>query len=132
MATRSSEFWKQPASQERPAEQWLGLTESEAASRLATEGFNELPSARERSFWRTALEVLREPMLFLLVATGVVYVLLGDPLEAGALLIAVFVIIGITLVQDRKTERALDALRDLSSPRALVIRDGAVNVLPAA
>src|SRR5262249_32795858 len=75
-------------------------------------------------FLRTAVEVLREPMLLLLVCTGLVYLLLGDPLEAAALLVAIFVIIGITLVQERKTERALQALRDLSSPRALVIRQG--------
>lgn len=124
MATRSSESRTTPASQGAAEPPWLGLTEAEAATRLSAEGFNELPSARARSFWRTALEVLREPMLLLLVATGVVYVLLGDPLEAGALLIAVFVIIGITLVQERKTENALHALRDLSSPRALVIRGG--------
>jgi P-type Ca2+ transporter type 2C len=126
MATRSSEFrnWPAPASQKTTEQQWRGLTDGEAQDRLSAEGFNQLPSARERSFWRTTLEVLREPMLLLLVATGVVYVLLGDPLEAGALLVAVFVIIGITLVQERKTERALHALRDLSSPRALVVRDG--------
>src|SRR5437899_630570 len=63
-------------------------------------------------------------MLILLICTGIVYLLLGDPLEASALLIAIFVIIGITLYQEQKTERALEALRDLSSPRALVIRDG--------
>lgn len=126
MATRSSELWRPatPASRETAEQPWLGLHESEAAARLSAEGFNELPSARERSFWSTALEVMREPMLLLLVATGIVYLLLGDPLEAGALLIAVFVIIGITLVQERKTEHALHALRDLSSPRALVIRGG--------
>ena len=101
-----------------------GLSDSEAAARLARDGFNELPSAQARSLWRLAVEVLREPMLLLLVGTGIVYLLLGDPKEAVALLVAIFVIIGITLYQERKTERALHALRDLSSPRALVIRDG--------
>ena len=105
-------------------QQWYGLTDLQAAERIQRDGFNELPSAKPRSFWRTVVAVLREPMLLLLVATGVVYVLLGDPMEAGALLIAVFVIIAITLHQERKTERALHALRDLSSPRALVVRQG--------
>jgi Ca2+-transporting ATPase len=103
---------------------YFGLTEQEAAQRLQTEGFNELPSARPRSLLRTAAEVLREPMFLLLLATGTVYVLLGDPREAAAIMLAVVVVIGITLHQERKTERALQALRDLSSPRALVIRDG--------
>src|SRR5262245_21835034 len=107
-----------------PAQLWSGLTDQEAAERLKRHGFNELPSAKPRNLWRTMVAVLREPMLLLLVATGVVYLLLGDPLEAVALLVAVFVIIGITLHQERKTERALQALRDLSSPRALVIRQG--------
>jgi P-type Ca2+ transporter type 2C len=107
------------------APQWRGLGDDEAAERLARDGFNELPSAQERSLWRIGLEVLREPMLLLLIGTGSVYVLLGDPKEAAALLVAIFAIIVITLYQERKTESALHALRDLSSPRALVIRQGA-------
>jgi Ca2+-transporting ATPase len=63
-------------------------------------------------------------MLLLLVASGIIYMVLGDIQEALMLLGFVFVIIGITLYQEHKTERALEALRDLSSPRALVIRDG--------
>jgi Ca2+-transporting ATPase len=69
-------------------------------------------------------------MFMLLIGTGVVYVLLGDPGEALALLVAIFVIIGITLYQEHKTERALQALRDLSSPRALVIREGKRHRIP--
>ncbi|MCL5281718.1 MAG: cation-translocating P-type ATPase [Planctomycetes bacterium] len=101
-----------------------GLTQTEAARRLAEEGFNELPSSRRRNSLAIALEVIREPMFLLLVACGVVYLFLGEPKEALMLLGFVFVIMGITIVQERRTERALDALRDLSSPRALVIRDG--------
>ncbi|MGZ4867180.1 MAG: cation-translocating P-type ATPase [Candidatus Angelobacter sp.] len=105
--------------------QGQGLSEEEAAKRLVRDGFNELPSSQARKLWRIALELFREPMLLLLMGTGGVYLLLGDPTEAAALLVAIFGIIGITLYQERKTERALHALRDLSSPRALVIRQGA-------
>ncbi len=101
-----------------------GLSAEEAKRRMERDGFNELPSARRRSFVVTALNVAREPMFLLLIAAGMIYLLLGDRTEAFVLLGSVFVIIGITLYQERKTERALDALRDLSSPRALVIRDG--------
>src|SRR5262249_48795139 len=66
----------------------------------------------------------REPMFLLLMATGAIYLVLGSPAEAAALLAAVLLVIGITLYQQQKTERALQALRDLSSPRALVIRGG--------
>jgi P-type Ca2+ transporter type 2C len=101
-----------------------GLSDAEAAARLQRDGYNELPSARPRSIVAIALEVVREPMFLLLIASGVIYLLLGDPAEAAALLAAVFLVIGITLYQEQKTERALQALRDLSSPRALVVRDG--------
>ena len=101
-----------------------GLTEKEAAGRLEEEGYNELPSTKQRSIFAIAFEVVREPMFLLLVACGVIYLLLGDIREAMMLLGFVFVVMGITFYQERKTERALEALRDLSSPRALVIRDG--------
>src|SRR5664279_2081986 len=101
-----------------------GLSDSEAASRIARYGFNELPSSKPRSIFRIVFEVVREPMLLLLLACGGTYLLLGDAQEAVILLVFVFVVIAITLYQERKTERALEALRDLSSPRALVIRGG--------
>jgi Ca2+-transporting ATPase len=101
-----------------------GLSESEAQARLANEGYNELPRGVGRTPFRIALEVLREPMLALLVAGGVVYLALGDLREALILLTFATVSILITIVQETRTERVLDALRDLTSPRALVIRDG--------
>ena len=102
----------------------FGLTEAEARRRLLAEGPNELPGEHRRGLLAIAVEVLREPMFMLLCAGGVIYIVLGDIREALVLLLSVFVVIGITIYQTRKTERALDALRDLSSPRALVIRDG--------
>ncbi len=107
-----------------PKKGFTGLSDSEAAARLKAEGYNEIPSAKRRSFFAIAFDVLREPMFLLLVASGVIYLLLGDLAEALMLLGFVFVVIGITIYQERKTERSLEALRDLSSPRALVIRDG--------
>ncbi|RQW81635.1 MAG: cation-translocating P-type ATPase [Methanothrix sp.] len=101
-----------------------GLSESEAAKLLGQVGYNELPSSKPRSIFAIALEVVKEPMFLLLVAGGLIYFLLGEHQEALMLLGFVLVVMGITLYQERKTERALEALRDLSSPRALVIRDG--------
>jgi Ca2+-transporting ATPase len=63
-------------------------------------------------------------MFMMLLAAGGIYLLLGDRGEALFLLGFVFVVIGITLAQERKTQRALESLRDLSAPRALVMRDG--------
>jgi Ca2+-transporting ATPase len=107
-----------------------GLTEQEAAERMKREGPNELPTAGPRGFLRIAWEVVREPMFTLLLGAGGIYLLLGDVEEALLLLGFVFVVMGITLYQERKTERALAALRDLSSPRALVIRDGQQRRIP--
>ena len=102
----------------------VGLTESCAAQRLREEGYNELPSSKQRTVLAIALEVVREPMFLMLVACGGLYMLMGELSDALMLLGFVFVVMGITIVQERRTERALEALKDLSSPRALVIRDG--------
>lgn len=104
--------------------QWKGISEARAQVKLEKEGFNELPSAKKKTGFTLAIDVLREPMFLLLVACGIIYLFLGDLQEALILLSFVFVIMGITFYQERKTERALEALRDLSSPQALVIRDG--------
>jgi Ca2+-transporting ATPase len=101
-----------------------GLTEQEALEYLAEDGYNELPSTKKRTFLHILLEVVREPMFLMLIACGLLYLFLGDRAEALMLMGFVVVIIGITFYQEQKTERALEALRDLSSPRALVIRDG--------
>src|SRR5262245_8687125 len=109
---------------ERDIGRLRGLDEAEAARRLEVDGPNELPSEEHRRLLAIALDVVREPMILLLLACGAVYLVLGDVQEAAILVGSIAVVIGITLYQNQKTERALDALRDLSSPRALVIRDG--------
>src|SRR6516225_7861612 len=101
-----------------------GLTETEARARLRAEGYNELPRQEHRTPLRIVLEVLREPILGLLLGAGLVYLLLGDLTEALILLVFGAMSIIITVIQETRTERVLEALRDLTSPRALVIRDG--------
>lgn len=101
-----------------------GLSDAEAQQRLQTQGYNELPTSKKRSVLAIAWDVVREPMFLLLVACGTLYLFLGDIQEAIMLLGFVLVVMGITLYQERKTERALEALRDLTSPRASVIRGG--------
>nr|WP_319374573.1 cation-translocating P-type ATPase [uncultured Methanobacterium sp.] len=107
-----------------------GLPEADVAMKIKEHGYNELPSTEERSFLAIAMEVIREPMFLLLIACGAIYLVLGDLQEALMLLGFVFVIMGITFYQERKTERTLEALRDLSSPRALVIREGQERRIP--
>ena len=107
-----------------------GLTDAQALSLLVAEGYNDLPSAKPRNVFAIAFSVAREPMFMLLAACGIIYLLLGDKQDALMLLGFVFVVMGITFFQERKTERALDALRNLSSPRACVIRDGKQQRIP--
>ncbi len=93
-----------------------GLTDEEVIERLAQDGYNELPSTEKRTIFHILFEVIREPMFLLLIACGALYLVLGDVQEAMMLLGFVFVVIGITIYQEQKTEKALDALRDLIQP----------------
>jgi P-type Ca2+ transporter type 2C len=102
-----------------------GLTAAVATARLQHDGFNELPQDSRRGPLRIVLDAVREPMLQLLLAAGVIYLLLGDLAEA--LILLAFAVLNVVLVavQESRTERALAALKDLTSPQAFVIRDGA-------
>jgi P-type Ca2+ transporter type 2C len=101
-----------------------GLSREAAADRLIAEGPNELGTDQRRTLLAIAGEVAREPMFLLLLGAGAIYLAMGDPHEAMILLGFVVIIMVVTIFQERRTENALEALRDLSSPRALVIRDG--------
>ncbi|SBS73750.1 Cation transport ATPase [uncultured Mycobacterium sp.] len=101
-----------------------GLSAQEAARRLASDGPNELPTAKRRNLLQETWDVVRQPMLLLLLGAGAVNFLLAEPLDGAMLMAFVLVVLAISIYQEHKTENALAALRDLSSPRALVIRDG--------
>ncbi len=105
-------------------EDYKGLSDKEVAEKLKSEGYNELPSSKPKNIIHIAIGVIREPMFMLLVACGTLYLVLGDIQEGLMLMGFVFVVMGIEFYQERKTEKALDALKDLASPRALVIREG--------
>ncbi|MDE2075635.1 MAG: cation-translocating P-type ATPase [Burkholderiales bacterium] len=104
-----------------------GLTEAEAQRRLHELGPNELVRPEKRSLAKLIKETLSEPMFQLLLGAGLIYLVLGDGAEAVMLMAFVVLTMGISLIQATRTERVLEALRDLSSPRALVIRDGAAR-----
>ncbi|MGN6283722.1 MAG: cation-translocating P-type ATPase [Afipia sp.] len=101
-----------------------GLSEMEAQALLKAEGHNELPQSEHRTLLRIIIDVMREPMLVLLVSGGVIYLILGDLAEAVIMVIFGTLSVGITVIQETRTEQALEKLRDLTSPRALVVRDG--------
>lgn len=107
-----------------------GLTSEQAAQRLAVDGPNELPAERPRGFLTLTWSVLREPMILLLLAAAAISFLLAEAADAIILLLSVLIVALISLYQQRKTENALNSLRQLSAPRALVRRDGVALRIP--
>lgn len=101
-----------------------GLTIDEAALRLARDGPNRMPTAERRSLRTIAWQAAREPMFALLLAAGSLYLVLGELHEGMLMFALVLATLGMTLYEENRAERALDALRGLSTPRALVIREG--------
>lgn len=101
-----------------------GLSTEEALSRIKKFGLNELPSSKKRNIFQILFSAIKEPMFLILIACSSIYFVLGDIQEAIVLSISVLVILNITIYQENKTENSLQALKDLSSPRALVIRNG--------
>ncbi len=107
-----------------------GLTEVEARRRLEAEGYNDLPSVKRHSTLLLALDVMREPMFALLIGAALLYIIIGDLGEALILGGFATVSVSIAVIQRGRSERVLEALRDLTSPRALVIRDGQQKRIP--
>ena len=101
-----------------------GLSSAEAAARFRTFGPNELPNPERRNFARIVFDVVRQPMFGLLLGGGVVYLLLGEPIDAIVLGLFGTLSVTISIVQEARSERVLQSLRSLASPRALVVRDG--------
>ena len=102
----------------------LGLTHSEVARLQAKDGLNEIATAKKKSAFDLLLRILSEPTFSLLFLAGAIYLAIGKIEDAIILIGFIFISIGITLFQERRSEKAIEALRTLSSPRAIVIRDG--------
>lgn len=106
------------------AKDFLGLTNEEVRALQLTDGYNELPSQKQQNGLELFIKVVSEPMLLLLVITGVIYFFLGDIRDTLMLSVTIFVIVGITYYQERKTEKTLEALKQIASPKSTVIRNG--------
>ncbi len=103
-----------------------GLSTQSALQRLSGDGTNELAISQRRTLLSISREVLREPMFFLLIIAGSIYFLVGEVQDAITLMAFVAIIITVTIFQERRTDHVLNTLRDLSSPRARVLRDGSI------
>lgn len=101
-----------------------GLSNTEADSRLKQFGYNEISRDKSRSKWKIGIEIIKEPMFLLLISCAIIYIIVGDYREGSVLLISISLILFITFYQYQKTEKALEALRELATPRAVVVRDG--------
>lgn len=101
-----------------------GLTKSQVIQLQAQHGFNELSISDKKTVLSLLFRILSEPTFALLLLAGFIYLVIGKIDDALILIGFIFISAGITLYQERKSEKAIDALKDLSSPRAIVIRDG--------
>jgi P-type Ca2+ transporter type 2C len=107
------------------------LSEAEAEERLRRDGPNTLELDAPPGLLASALQVVRQPMFLLLLAAGALYLVLGETRDALTLLAFVVGVMALTLYQERRSERAVAELRDLSAPTAEVLRGGARRSVPA-
>ncbi|HEY9235359.1 MAG TPA: HAD-IC family P-type ATPase, partial [Phenylobacterium sp.] len=108
-----------------------GLSETEAARRLAEIGPNEIGGGGGRSLVRIVAETMREPMFLILIGAAALYLVLGDLWEGLFLLGGAALSIGLVIAQEARSERAMIALRELAQPLARVLRDGGERQVPA-
>jgi len=101
-----------------------GLTAEEAEKLQLKYGKNELASQKKESFAKKVLHIVCEPMFLLLLIAAIVYFILGEPFDGLVMLVFVIVIISIEVIQEWKTDKTLNALKDLSAPQVNVLRGG--------
>jgi len=106
-----------------------GLSSAEAKKLQDRYGKNELTSQKKESFMKKVLQIIYEPMFLLLIVAAVIYFILGEPRDVAIMLIFVIGIISIDVIQEWKTDKTLNALKDLSAPHVTVIRDGKETVI---
>ena len=101
-----------------------GLTSEQAQELQEQFGKNELTADKKQSFFSKAIHIICEPMFLLLIVAAVIYFILGEPRDGAIMLIFVIGIISIDIIQEWKTDKTLNALKDLSAPHVTVLRDG--------
>lgn len=107
----------------------VGLTSAKAQELQEQYGKNEISAQKKESFIKKAFHIICEPMFLLLIVAAIIYFILGEPRDGAIMLIFVIGIISIDVIQEWKTDKTLNALRDLSAPKITVIRDGKENVI---
>ncbi|MBD3679131.1 MAG: cation-transporting P-type ATPase [Rhodobacteraceae bacterium] len=119
------------ASQQRQGEAGMGLSHAEAEARLAQFGPNELVSARHISPVTILLRQFTGLLVLILIGAAVIALLLGEGIDAVAILLVVLLNAILGFVQEWRAENAIEALRAMLSPHAMVVRDGREQVIDA-
>ena len=110
----------------------LGLTEEEAARRLKEQGENKLAEPPKKHLWESFLEQLADPLIYVLLAAAAVSLFLHEVSDTVIILVVVFLNAVTGMIQEGKAQKALDSLKKLTSPKALVIRNGKEREVEAA
>lgn len=108
-----------------------GLHQNEVIELQKTYGSNELSKEKKKTLFHKLMDVLKEPMFLLLIGAATIYFFLGEPTDGFIMLVFVVGIIAIEFIQEWKTDKTLEALKDLSAPKIQVIRDGTLQVIPS-
>mgnify|MGYP000894743528 CR=1 FL=1 len=109
-----------------------GLTSAEVRRLQHQYGKNELTPQKKESFFHKVFHIICEPMFLLLIVAAIIYFILGEPRDGAIMLIFVIGIISIDVIQEWKTDKTLNALKELSAPHVTVIRDGKETVIASA
>ncbi|MDV9609852.1 HAD-IC family P-type ATPase, partial [Clostridioides difficile] len=108
-----------------------GLTDTEAEKRLKENGLNELRKKPNRTTLQMLWSQITDAMVLILIGAAILSLIFGEFTEAFVILIIVTVNAVIGIVQEKKAESSLEALKNMNSPTARVMRDGEENVIPA-
>ncbi|MBA3922700.1 MAG: ATPase, partial [Nostocaceae cyanobacterium] len=108
-----------------------GLNEDEARKRLAQYGLNRLRPEKQESIWETFLEEISEPMILLLLATGILYAFWGELIDTVTIFFVIFIVVGVEIFNEQRAEKALEALKQLSEPTVFVNRGRQHRSVPA-
>lgn len=109
-----------------------GLSRSEAGKRLREEGRNEMREPGKKTVFQSFLEQLNDPLIYVLIVAAVVSVLLEEISDAAIIGAVVFLNAIVGMLQEGKARKALESLKKLTSPKAVVIREGRRMEIPAA
>lgn len=107
-----------------------GLTEAEVASSRKEHGYNRLETMKKKTWLSLLVDILKEPMLILLICVSVIYVFIGDYGEAAFMFVAIVAVTAISFYQDNRNKKALEELEKLNEPLSKVIRNARIVEIP--